>query len=196
MIPYSSNSNYWFRPDCDAYRLTHTNPDLRDMGDWAAYEKAYTPTKGIPKDALILDAGAEEGDTAIFFFEHGYTNLRVVEPFAHYHENLRHNMEILQSLGCRVDLRLERLKPEHLEGVAFIKTDTEGAEWEPWFNLISGGIPWGGELHMGHAPQRDDKGTNDYYCSIGLFRGDGKSHFRQLEAHNDRPLNWSFYPEP
>ena len=195
LIPYSSG-DYHFRQDSDAGRLVRLPIEKRDMGDWEGNWQAYRPPNDVPKDALILDVGGEEGDTMVMFFEHGYANLRVVEPFQQWHENLIHNAEILRSLGCKVELCLERVQPKHLEGVAFEKWDAEGAEWEPWVNLIGGGIPWGGELHMGHAPQRDDRGTNDYYCSIGLFRGDGKSHFRQLEAHNMEKHNWSFYEEP
>ena len=198
MIPYSSSSDYQFRPDCDAYRLTHLLLEQRDIGDWKGYEWAYLPREhqAIPKDALILDVGGEEGDTAVFFFEHGYTNLRVVEPYTPYHEHLIHNVEILRSLGCKVDLRLEPFKPEHVEGVSFIKIDCEGCEWHPLFNLVNCGIPWGGELHMKGAPFRPGSEANDYYCSIGLFRGDGHSHFRQLEEHNMKKRNWSFFEEP
>ena len=200
MIPYSSSTSYKFRPDCDAYRLTHLPPESRDMGDWKGYEWAYLPPKVVPPispDALILDVGGEEGDTAIFFFEHGYTNLRVIEPYPPYRERLHHNVDILRSLGCKIELYLETFDPKkHLEGVSFIKIDCEGCEWHPLFNLVNCGISWGGELHMKGAPIRPGSEANDYYCSIGLFRGDGHSHFRQLEAHNMENHNWSFYKEP
>ena len=195
--PYSTG-NYQFRPGCDAYRLTHMPAEQRDLGDWRGFEWAYLPREhqGIKKDDLILDVGGEEGDTAIFFFEHGYTNLRVVEPYPPYHGNLCSNVSILRGLGCKVELFLETLKPEHLEGVKYIKIDAEGAEWLPWFDLNNGGIPWGGELHMKGAPLRPGSEANDYYCSIGLFRGDGHTHFRQLEEHNMVKRNWSFFEEP
>jgi len=204
MHPYSSSNDYRFRPDCDAHRLTNIPVEQRDMGDWKGYEVAYLPTPDIPKDSLILDVGGEEGDTAVFFFEHGYTNLRIVEAYPPYYDNLSHNMEILRSLGCNVELVYGTFDPTAklgdtgrniLDGVAFIKIDCEGCEWHPLFNLVNCGIPWGGELHMKGAPIRAGSEANDYYCSIGLFRGDGKSHFRQLEAHNMRRHNWSFYEE-
>jgi hypothetical protein len=195
MHPYSSSNDYHFREGCDSGRLTRMPVEQRDMGDWKGFEWAYLPREhqGIAKDSLVLDVGGEEGDTAVFFFEHGYTNLRVVEAYPGYFENLTHNVEILRSLGCKVDLRLETFKPEHLDGVKFIKIDCEGCEWV--INLVNCGIPWGGELHMKGAPLRPESQANDYYCSIGLFRGDGQSHFRQLEAHNMQRHNWTYFDE-
>lgn len=196
MRPYSSG-DYHFRPGCDANRLTSLPVDQRDMGEWATFEATYLPPKSpeIAKTDLILDVGGEEGDTAIFFFEHGYTNLRVVEPYTPYHKNLIDNINIIRALGCKVELYLEPFRPEHLEGVSFIKIDCEGCEWHPAFNLAGGGIPWGGELHMKGATLRPGSEANDYYISIGHFRGDGHNHMRQLEAHNMVKNNWSFYQE-
>ena len=188
--PYSSG-DYHFGDGSDAGRLIRLPVEQRDNGEWKSWEAPYLPPKNVPKDALIVDVGAEEGNTAVFFFEHGYTNLRLIEPHPPFFENLVHNAEVLRSLGCKVDLCLEPFRADHLKDAGFIKIDAEGAEWE--IDLANLGIPWGGELHMKTQP--DANGRYDYYISIGRFRGDGRKHIRQLDSDVMEKKNWTFFFE-
>jgi hypothetical protein len=194
MTPYISSPDYQFREESDAGRLTRLPVETRDIGEWATFEKVYLPPASVPKDALIVDVGAEEGDSSVFFFEHGYQNLRVIEAYTEYFPRLEHNVAILRSLGANVDLRLERFRKEFLDGAGFVKFDCEGCEWDDDFGLAECGIPWGGELHMKGGP-RDANGRYNYYISLGHFRGDGQKHIRQLSSDVMTPINWTYYQE-
>jgi hypothetical protein len=112
--------------------------------DWKRY---YLPPPSVPKDGLIVDIGARDGDTAFFFCFNGYRNLRLVEYDKEIISVLKHNADILErAYGAHIEIRNKAFGPEDLIGAAFIKLDCEGCEYDVDFR--SAGIPYGMELHV------------------------------------------------
>jgi hypothetical protein len=97
--------------------------------EWSSlWEKYYLPPRSIAHDGLIVDIGAGEGETAIFYMKHGYTNFRLVEVEPASLPFLSFNVEILRRHGCRVDVKYRSAKNEDMVSASFIKMDCEGCE--------------------------------------------------------------------
>lgn len=136
---------------------------VNDVAEWI---REYLPPY-MKDDSLIVDVGAREGDTAVFFYMLGYRNLRLIEPSARYKENLIHNSEILRMFGCKVEVITESFRPEHLSGAAFVKFDCEGCEYEIDLDKIK--IPWVAEMH--DKLPADESGVYEYSHARGYRRG-------------------------
>lgn len=90
------------------------------------WEQYYLPPRSLPNDSLIVDIGAGEGETAVFYSRHGYRRFVLIEPRVSPH--LLHNVSLLERLaGCSVTLRT-RLQPGALLPAQFVKMDCEGCE--------------------------------------------------------------------
>jgi hypothetical protein len=87
----------------------------------------YLPRTRIDENALILDAGAGEGETLVFFAAHGYRNFIAVEPELMFYEHLKAN---IKQLEVSVILRRKMFSLADLEGVSYAKIDVEGGETE------------------------------------------------------------------
>lgn len=136
-----------------------TGPD--EFKEW---EEWYLPPASVPKNALILDVGARDGDTALFYAQHGYTNMRLVEANPIHFDGLGKNAALLASrFGARFDIVCRPFQKEDLEGVAFAKFDCEGCEYD--INLEGLTIPYVAEMHS-----KKGKGLNPYTTAIGFKR--------------------------
>jgi len=140
-------------------------PHLPEVQDWFEF---YTPPWKVPEDSLIVDVGARTGDSAAFFLALGYTNLRLVEPRLDlYQTDLEHNVEVLRSMGCKIDLHLHPFKSDCcLNGAAFAKFDCEGCETEVDFSHMT--IPWSAEIHF--PLKKLEHGIFEYMPCIGYHR--------------------------
>lgn len=109
-------------------RTVSFSPERWDMirrefeGVW---KKHYLPARPLGKGALILDAGAGEGETILFFASHGFYNFRAIEPDPKAYERM-----ISNSLGLRVTGYNRLFRLEDVFGVDFAKVDIEGGERE------------------------------------------------------------------
>ncbi len=129
------------------------------------WENWYLPPFSIKKDDLILDVGARDGDSMIFYFEHGYRNIRLIEPNLDYVKNLRHNIKILQKKGMKIEVRIKPFGREDLKGVQFAKFDCEGCEYE--IDLTQLQIPIVAEIH---ERKSKDNGIYPYVKAKGYRR--------------------------
>lgn len=126
----------------------------------------YEPPVNLSKDSLILDVGARDGDSAVWFFEQGFRNFRLVEPNATYYRKLNHNVSLLRKRGAAVELHLEPFNSNQLRSVAFAKFDCEGCEHE--VNLMELGFPVVAEVHVKSGSKND--GVYDYTTNVGYVR--------------------------
>jgi SAM-dependent methyltransferase len=94
--------------------------------EWTTWEKYYTPNSKLTPNSLILDAGAGEGETILFFYIHGYRNFRCVELDQSAFRVLQQNVAKLTDASF--DLRNKTFGPDDLAGVVFAKVDVEGGE--------------------------------------------------------------------
>lgn len=134
-----------------------------DGREWA---KNYLPPDSVSKDALIVDVGARDGDSALFYLSHGYTNLRLVEADAKYWPGLHHNEEIFRSIfHPRIELVLAPFTLDCLDGAAFVKFDCEGCQGDILDSLE---IPWVAEMHVPNRPDKD--GVFPYVKATGYRR--------------------------
>ena len=140
------------------------------QAELAEWEKWYLPPPSVSKDNdLILDVGARDGDTALFYLEHGYRRLRLIEPNLIYVDDLMANVrEMGAQFNADIEVRFRPFKKEEdLLGVAFAKFDCEGCEAEAGLNTLT--IPWAAELHEKNKP--DEKGVYPYVAFTGYARG-------------------------
>jgi SAM-dependent methyltransferase len=111
---------------------TRINMYIREYADW---EKYYLPFD--LKGKTVLDVGAGEGETALFYFNHGVIKVLCVEPDQESFERLRKNgagrcMPLLQRkfsldlIGYVQMMLLEQGQP----GLDLVKVDIEGYEEE------------------------------------------------------------------
>ena len=135
-------------------------PPNLEWQDWVLY---YTPPSSVGFDDLIVNVGARDGDSAKFFIDLGYRNLRLVEPNSYHWDDLKHNVEIWRSMGITIDLRLEPFKKEHLDGAKFAEIDCEGCEWEIG-DFYALPFPCVIELHGKHPP--DAQGIYSYLHEV------------------------------
>ena len=148
-------------------RFSH-DVQLIEIEEWQKY---YTPPPSVAKDDLILDVGAREGDSALFYALSGYRNLRLVEPNPMYFNNLIHNVASLNKFGIEIDLRLHPFRPdEQLPGVKFIKFDCEGCESEIDLDKLT--VPWVAEMHE-LKPAKGERHIYDYAAVTGYRKGAG-----------------------
>ena len=140
-----------------------TPEELKEWDEW------YVPPNSVGKHDLILDVGARDGDSALFYWNKGYTNMRLVEPDPQYWENLDNNVEILRGYGATIEVRKKRFMLDDLEGVAFVKLDCEGCEHE--HDYKNWGIPYVVEEHV-----YNNTGIGDVYPyikALGYKKGMG-----------------------
>ena len=142
---------------------------LNTDAEFQEWEKYYLPPASVPKHALILDVGARDGDSALFYVNHGYTNLRLIEPNPEYWPNLLANAEELR-LRADIEVRQKRFTLDDLDGVAFVKMDCEGCEQE--YDYKNFGIPYAVETHETSKPS--SAGIYNYVQRIGYERSDDK----------------------
>jgi tRNA G37 N-methylase Trm5 len=89
------------------------------------YEKYYIPPGGL-QGKTVLDIGAEEGCTALFFFKHGAKRVICIESRPEAYANLKKNAEALKWDAVVIN---DVFKVEHLNyDVDFIKMNIEGYE--------------------------------------------------------------------
>ena len=120
----------------------------QELVEW---ERWYLPPASVPREALILDVGARDGDSAWFYVQHGYLNLRLIEPEPDVQERLLANCEEMrQRFGAKIEVRSRPFWLEDLSGVAFAKFDCEGCEQNIDFDHLP--IPWTAEFHLPNAP--------------------------------------------
>jgi len=110
-----------FYPTADFDYLTWALISL----EYNLWRRFYLPTKPLGKDAVILDAGAGEGETILFFATYGYHNFIAVE------NNLSKCRKIEDSTShLNVDVRKREFRAEDLNNVDYAKVDVEGGERE------------------------------------------------------------------
>ena len=90
------------------------------------WKKHYLPKMPLDKEALILDAGAGEGETILFYARHGFRHFRAVEIDTKSCEILKQNIEADHHLN--VEIRNSPFSLEDLNNIDFAKIDVEGAE--------------------------------------------------------------------
>jgi hypothetical protein len=140
-----------------------------DNNDKENWEKYYLPNNRIRKDALIVDIGAREGDTALFFAIHGYTNLLLIEPNRNYWGKLERNVNQLRQLGIKISIKHGVFEKKDLENAEFAKFNCEGCEYE--LDLDSLTIAWVAEFH---ERAKSVRGTYSYSKVIG-YRGNNEN---------------------
>lgn len=91
----------------------------------SVWKKHYLPSTHLRKTALILDAGAGEGETILFFASHGLRNIRAIEPDPQAYERMISNSAGLKVTGYNRSFQLD-----DIFGVDFAKIDVEGGEVE------------------------------------------------------------------
>lgn len=87
--------------------------------------KFYLPKQPLAKNVVILDAGAGEGETILFFAGHGYHKFVAVENDPLKCDRLRNNTRHLD-----VEVRERAFRVEDLIGIDYAKLDIEGGEKE------------------------------------------------------------------
>lgn len=105
-----------------------TNIWLNIAKEWSAWLKCYTPSLPFGKDAFMLDAGAGEGETLVFFYKLGFRRFRCVELDPVKFRVLETNTLSLRDAHC--ELHNRPFMPCDMLGVDFAKIDVEGGETE------------------------------------------------------------------
>jgi hypothetical protein len=95
-----------------------------ELESWKRY---YLPSKFVPSDdPLILDAGAGEGETVMFYYLLGFRRFRCVESDKLAFKRLSRNVAKLRD--AKVHLFNRRFLAHDVHGVDFAKIDVEGGE--------------------------------------------------------------------
>lgn len=90
------------------------------------WSKLYLPKGHLNRDAVILDAGAGEGETILFYSRRGFRNFIAIEADANACDRLKRNTRHLN-----VALHMRKFRKEDLLlGADFAKIDVEGGEEE------------------------------------------------------------------
>jgi hypothetical protein len=110
--------------------LEFSNERWRMIADeWDLWKRCYTPSiTSLSKDSLILDAGAGEGETVLFYYLLGFRNFHCVELDSTAFRTLKAN--VANFSGARFDLQNRKFQAEDVQGVEFAKIDVEGGEVE------------------------------------------------------------------
>ena len=137
------------------------------MEEWHEFEKNYLPPKNFNKNGLIVDVGARDGDTAVFYFAHGYRNMRLIEPGEEYHGLLEHNASVLRKQGCKIEVLKRGFSLSDLQGASFLKMDCEGCEHELDYTTLR--IPY---TIVIHRKAEADNGIYPYMKEIGIIKDD------------------------
>jgi hypothetical protein len=96
--------------------------------EWPAWIKCYTPSLPFGKDSLVLDAGAGEGETVLFFYMLGFRRFRCIELNPVKFRALEANTQFLRDARCELENR--PFTASDVIGVDFAKIDVEGGETE------------------------------------------------------------------
>ena len=151
---YCRPYNWWFMRDVKKQRKAigldvHFIYDQPiEMNDWQKY---YPPPSSVPKDGLIVDVGARDGDTLLFYAQLGFRNFRLIEPNPDFIPRLLENIKAIKKVyDVEIEVRWKCFELSDLEGAAFAKFDCEGCEYE--FDLASLTIPWVAEMHEKQEP--------------------------------------------
>lgn len=135
-----------------------------EFNDWEAW---YVPPPSVPKDGLIVDIGARDGDTLLFWAEHGYKRFRLIEPNPKHFERLLENIdEIKRIYDVDVEAHEKTFDQSDLEGADFIKFDCEGCEYELVLDNLK--VPWVAEMHEYQRP--DEHGIYSNYVHATKYR--------------------------
>ena len=164
MTPVEQFTHYYRSPDSPFRFMVHADDD-EVIREWTDF---YIPPPSVPKEGLIVDVGARDGDSALFYVVLGYKNLRLVEPWHQYWENLEHNVELLRKMGATVEVTHEPYKPEHLQGVAFVKFDCEGCEKR--VDLTQLKVPAVAEIHIEPRMVEGEVEVFNYAPRIGYLK--------------------------
>jgi SAM-dependent methyltransferase len=109
--------------------LRFTKQRWRIIGlEWESWKRCYAPSDFILKNSLILDAGAGEGETALFYYLAGFRRFRCVESDPRAFMILARNAQCLGD--AEFDLRNHPFVAEDTVKVDFAKIDVEGGEIE------------------------------------------------------------------
>lgn len=126
---------------------TRINMYIREYDDWEQY---YVPFDLSWK--TVLDVGAGEGETALFYFNHGAVKVVCVEPDVEAFEKLRGNgqgrcMPLKQEYFTLelIDTVQQELLAQDQKGIDLIKIDIEG--YEELMLHYKGTIPVVCEVH-------------------------------------------------
>lgn len=135
--------------------------------EWGDWERWYLPPKSVHRWDLILDVGARDGDTAWFYVQHGYRNLRLVEPDPRRWPSLEANAKALSKhYHAYIEVRKKPFSADDLEGVKFVKGDCEGCPLEGMLKELK--VPYGAELHN---PGMQVNGIYVNKKSVGYAKG-------------------------
>jgi len=96
--------------------------------EWPTWIKCYTPSLPFREDSLVLDAGAGEGETLLFFYMLGFRRFRCVELNPARFRFLERNTQSLRDVHCELENR--PFEASDVIGVDFAKIDVEGGETE------------------------------------------------------------------
>jgi len=96
--------------------------------EWPIWIKCYTPSVHLTKDSLVLDAGAGEGETLLFFYKLGLRRFRCIELDPAKFRVLENNAHSLPEATCELENRA--FAAHDAIGVDFAKVDVEGGEME------------------------------------------------------------------
>jgi len=104
------------------------------LNEWKLWVDFYLP-KYADKDTLIIDVGAGEGETAVFFYLYGYKNFILIEKEPN--QNIYQNAMALTYLGCQVTVFLQPFNNVIFDKICssgcedyYFKLDCEGCEKE------------------------------------------------------------------
>jgi hypothetical protein len=95
--------------------------------EWETWKVAYSPPKALSRDSLVLDVGAGEGETVLFYFLLGFRRFRAVESNRRFVKALEANC---RALGVEAEIFDRPFTLSDLEGVDYVKMDCEGCESE------------------------------------------------------------------
>lgn len=110
-----------YPPDADFSYLTWA----LIFQEYNLWKQFYLPTKPLKKDAVILDAGAGEGETILLYSSCGYRNFIAVENNPSKWRKIEKNTKHLN-----VEIRRHAFRIEDLNNVDYAKIDVEGGEGE------------------------------------------------------------------
>lgn len=136
------------------------------INEWSVWKKEYMPPRQTYGTELLVDVGARDGDSAIFYFFQGFRNFRLIEPDPRLGILLLENADVMRKLGSKVEVIPSRFLPRHLDRAAFVKFDCEGCEYE--VDLPSLKVPYVAEIHEKTVP--NETGRYEYIRPIGYKR--------------------------
>ena len=96
--------------------------------EWSTWLKHYKPSIKLSQNALLLDAGAGEGESVLFLYMLGFRCFRCIELDPFRFSRLERNIQQLP--GVEFTLVNRAFQSSDLIAVDFAKVDVEGGENE------------------------------------------------------------------